>query len=88
MAECKYCGREMAGKDGAHSCEYNRIKIGGKWYKRLKYQDLYSERCGDCNVKEGGYHHFGCDLEECPVCRTQLISCDCPIEEISISRGK
>jgi hypothetical protein len=37
------------------------------------------QRCHDCNVKRGEYHHPGCDEEECPNCRLQMISCggDC-----------
>jgi hypothetical protein len=35
------------------------------------------ERCSDCNVKVGEFHHPGCDWEECPRCNRQLISCTC-----------
>ena len=35
------------------------------------------ERCGDCGVKQGGWHHLGCDIEECPRCGWQLLSCSC-----------
>lgn len=37
------------------------------------------ERCPDCNVSKGGYHHPGCDNEECPNCHLQLISCPCMV---------
>jgi hypothetical protein len=33
--------------------------------------------CHDCGVKEGQVHGYGCDMEQCPFCGTQLISCDC-----------
>jgi hypothetical protein len=28
-------------------------------------------------VVTGGYHHPGCDMEICPRCGNQLITCDC-----------
>jgi hypothetical protein len=33
--------------------------------------------CPDCAVAPGGIHHFGCDIEQCPRCREQFITCDC-----------
>jgi hypothetical protein len=36
-----------------------------------------ARRCHDCDVSPGGFHHPGCDMEECPRCHQQLLSCDC-----------
>jgi hypothetical protein len=33
--------------------------------------------CHDCLVENGHYHVLGCDVEECPSCAGQLISCGC-----------
>ena len=33
--------------------------------------------CGECDVQEGEYHEPGCDMERCPHCKGQLISCGC-----------
>lgn len=53
-------------------------------YKRIKYgkesEDYGAEegaRCHDCGAKPNNYHHLGCDVERCPICGHQLISCDC-----------
>lgn len=35
------------------------------------------ENCPDCNAPKGGYHHPGCDDEECPRCGLQAIGCEC-----------
>jgi hypothetical protein len=40
-----------------------------------------TKRCGDCGVQRGGYHHLGCDIQECPVCGRQMLSCDCRFDE-------
>jgi hypothetical protein len=51
-----------------------------KKYQVGKYTEPDS-RCHDCGVKVGGYHHPGCDDEECPNCHMQLISCGCLVRD-------
>jgi len=36
--------------------------------------------CHDCNVTKGQYHLLGCDMEKCPNCKNQLITCGCNYE--------
>jgi hypothetical protein len=38
----------------------------------------------DCAAKEGQLHRLGCDMERCPFCGGQLISCKCPYEKLGI----
>lgn len=39
------------------------------------------ERCGDCGARRGHNHHLGCDIQVCPRCRRQLITCGCQFDE-------
>jgi len=41
-------------------------------------------KCHDCGAREGEYHQPGCDMETCPFCCGQLISCDCPYNLLGI----
>jgi len=38
--------------------------------------------CHDCRVFKDELHVSGCDGEECPVCRGQLITCECQFDAI------
>ena len=40
--------------------------------------------CHDCGVQEGQFHKPGCDMEHCPFCGHQLISCDCCYERLGL----
>lgn len=40
--------------------------------------------CHDCGCREGEIHEFGCDIERCPFCGGQLISCDCVYEKLNL----
>ena len=79
MAKCSDCGREMM---SAKSCTVPKLVVNGRVLKRVIHKGEFSEkgqRCHDCNIKyeRGNIHHFGCDMERCPNCGGQLISCGC-----------
>ena len=54
---------------------YARVRYGDE--KLISGHDWGGERCHDCSVRRGQYHTDHCDVEVCPKCRTQLLSCDC-----------
>ena len=44
--------------------------------------------CHDCGCQEGELHLPGCDMERCPFCLNQLISCNCCYEHLGIDVSK
>jgi hypothetical protein len=83
MAKCAECNQEMTDKK-VKSCTVNGVKIEGKWYTRDTVYFDKNKRCHDCGIenKPGNVHHCGCDMERCPKCGGQMISCDCVVEEL------
>jgi len=40
-------------------------------------EDSSREKCHDCGALSGNIHHMWCDMERCPRCGDQFITCDC-----------
>ena len=91
MAICNFCNQDMSA-EGTITCTGNaEVKFpDGSKLQSLPYNPNYGDEnqtCHDCNIKRGGNHHPGCDMEGCPKCALdsdvvqlwkgvpQLISC-------------
>ena len=67
---------QQAQENGTYLVEVPRIRYGDESYDWGAYEDP----CGDCGAIKGEYHVPGCDVEECPVCRQQAITCSHVVE--------
>jgi hypothetical protein len=85
VAICEWCKSEM---NGSVTCVPEPIETDSGIFERVRYGKERSRYrivpkgrpCGDCGVAPGGFHHPGCDLEECPRCVGQLFSCGCYLD--------
>ena len=76
--KCQDCNQEMS-DDTTTTCTIKTIILDDeKEYNRDTQYFDQNDRCHDCNIKNELYniHHLGCDMERCPQCGGQLISCD------------
>ena len=84
MAICLDCDQEM--QTGA-SCTVSTLHLAGAPVPVPRHgadgaPGPRDRRCDDCGVEPGGLHHLGCDLQPCPSCHRQLLSCGCPFDEL------
>lgn len=79
-AICEACGQDMMEAEGCRATHILNT-VSGKFVRR-SLEHWSDDRCHDCNAKVRTPHHFGCDVERCPVCGNQLISCECCMDEV------
>jgi hypothetical protein len=74
---CEGCGQEIVGNHERNQpCRLDTLVIQGRTFDRVPFQgEDDGDSCHDCGTPLGGVHHSYCDMEECPACGGQLISC-------------
>lgn len=85
MARCRYCKQEMTDPKTTTCTANDGVRFRGeKDLPSVPYSEYEDKdhRCHDCQILPGQKHHPGCDMERCPRCRGQLISCNCPITHV------
>lgn len=51
----------------------------------MQREDVLTGRIAcTCGAREGELHEFDCDMERCPFCGLQLITCRCPFELLGL----
>lgn len=67
----------------AYPDTFPQIQEGGekeRWRRYEEMREKHSYMCPSCGAKEGELHALSCDMEICPRCGGQLISCGCYLE--------
>jgi hypothetical protein len=85
MAMCTFCDREMTSASSCGVGELHQDNVAVAmipWGRESRWRrPKRGQRCGDCGVLPGGFHHLGCDIAECPRCGRQQLSCECRYDE-------
>jgi len=79
-AICRWCKKEMTVKTCRANTEVD-FPDGVALPSSPDHFGEVGDRCHDCNIVNGGFHHPGCDVERCPKCGGQLITCGCLDDE-------
>jgi hypothetical protein len=81
FVKCQDCGQIMDERVGCTKTRFLNPN-GGESIDRIPHNKDHCQLpegtpCHDCNVGLDQYHHPGCDMERCPLCGGQVISCGC-----------
>lgn len=78
MSKCECCGNDEM---NCASCKSVLFEFSdGMKLKPIPYgkeKNPIPLYCDHCSAPRGGFHHLGCENEECPRCHRQAIGCSC-----------
>lgn len=78
-AICQICKKDMLAVRGCIPHSYGK-KVGEKYPAVSEFtQSDGVSPCHDCGAEPGQLHHAGCDMEQCPKCGGQALSCGCDL---------
>lgn len=76
---CDKCGGRIGSTIG---CRTRTFTYQGQKHKRIQVGgsgDIYEKKtdsvCQSCSTHSGRWHHWGCELEVCPICGKALVTC-------------
>ena len=83
---CEDCNKNMT---GSVTCTLRYIQLGDEFFERNTVYFDVNKKCHDCGIinKDGNIHHYGCDMERCPRCEGQMLSCGCYNSECNETCG-
>lgn len=82
--EAKVCSRCNNDIQFSSTCICSKVVYNDKTFMPVKFGEEKNtdfsdiERCNDCNVIKGAFHHNWCEAEECPKCGNPMLICKCP----------
>jgi len=87
MAICEYCNQEeldgvgctlSVREDLPNGLSANRVRYGEE---TLEWGAGKGWPCGDCSCPPNSFHHAGCDIDQCSICRGQVATCGCTYDD-------
>lgn len=83
MAICTFCQQEMHDQLGCIVETFDDFSDGIR-RARVRFgheqESINATNCPDCLVPVEHFHHPGCDIEQCPCCANQAVSCSCSVQ--------
>ena len=94
IAICPECGAPIVKKgivDKLYIFSCSKCQWEGSDFKTKKIKTDFRNQtkyCHDCGIVEGELHKENCDMELCPICGQQLLTCSCGLNDGDREKSK